>query len=63
MAKNRGLKNRVAFSNSIDKKLSKGFDQLKENTRIDKSKLLDEAIYDLLIKYKIDPDKIELDEK
>lgn len=51
--KNRGLKNRVAFSNAIEIKLAEAFEQLHKETRIPKSKLLDEAIELLLIKHKI----------
>lgn len=46
----RGLKNRKTISNAIDIELSKQFDELAKNTKIAKSKLLDEAI-ELLIKH------------
>ncbi|RBP57160.1 ribbon-helix-helix protein [Alkalibaculum bacchi] len=49
--KNRGLKNRVSFSNAIDKILYEKFDLLAQETRIPKSRLLDEAIELLLKKY------------
>ncbi len=48
---NRGLKNRVAFSNAIDKALYEKFELLAQETRIPKSRLLDEAIQLLLKKY------------
>lgn len=47
----RGLKNRTPISSSIDKKLYELLDKLTQQTRIPKSKLLDEAIQDLLKKY------------
>jgi predicted transcriptional regulator len=47
----RGLTNRKAFSNAIDKELFKQFDELAKQTRIPKSKLLDEAIELLLERY------------
>ena len=50
---NRGLKTRTAFSNAIDSKLYEQFKKLSEQTRIPQSKLLDEAIFDLLNKYKV----------
>ncbi len=43
--------NRVRFTSSLDKKLAQPFDELSEKTRINKSRLLDEAIEDLLKKY------------
>lgn len=49
MAKDRGLKTRTPFSNSLDNQLWKDFQQLHEETKIPKSKLLDEAI-ELLLK-------------
>lgn len=51
MTINRGLKNRIPVSNAIDKRLWEGLDQLHKETRIPKSRLLDEAIQDLLKKY------------
>lgn len=53
MSENRGLKTRRAFSNAIDKDLFEAFEQLHKQTRIPKSKLLDEAIQMLIEKYKI----------
>ena len=50
--KNRGLKTRTAFSNAINSELFTQFKNLSKQTRIPLSKLLDEAIYDLLKKYK-----------
>ena len=50
MTNNRGLKNRVTFSNAIDRGLYERFVELSEETKIPKSKLLDEAIEDLLEK-------------
>lgn len=52
MSKNRGLKNRVTFSNAINKELHERFIELSKETKIPKSKLLDEAIEDLLKKRK-----------
>jgi predicted DNA-binding protein len=49
--KNRGLKNRVAFSNSISKELYEKFEELAKETQITKSKLLDRAIELLLESY------------
>lgn len=51
MSGNPNLKNRRAFSNAIDKTLFDAFEQLHSDTRIPKSKLLDEAIELLLQKY------------
>ena len=51
MTVNRGLKNRKAISTAIDIKLARALDNLSEETRIPKSKLLDEAIADLLKKH------------
>ena len=51
MSENRGLKNRRAFSNAIDKEFFEVFEQLHTQTRIPKSKLLDEAIQMLIEKY------------
>lgn len=47
----RGLKTRKTLSNAIDKKLWEGLHRLHEETRINKSRLLDEAISDLIRKY------------
>ncbi len=43
--------NRVRFTSSLKKELMPQWDQLSEETRIPKSRLLDEAIEDLLKKY------------
>jgi len=45
------LVNRIRFGSSLDRKLWEKFEQLSKETRIDKSKLLDEAIADLLKKH------------
>ena len=45
------LVNRTRISTSIDNFLLKAFDELATETRINKSKLYDEAITDLLVKY------------
>ena len=44
MAENRGLKNRIAISNAIDKELYTRLKQYSEETSIPMSKLLDKAI-------------------
>lgn len=49
--KKRGLKNRKPLSNAIRIDLYNGLDELHRKTRIPKSKLLDEAVEDLLKKY------------
>ena len=46
------LKNRIQFSSTMDKNLAEKFKYLANETRIPASKLLDEAIIDLLTKYK-----------
>ena len=51
MSNNRGLKNRKAFSNSIKKELYHELKSLSDETKIPMSKLLDEAIKDLVEKY------------
>lgn len=43
--------NRVRFTSSLKKELAPAFDQLAKETRIPKSRLLDEAVEDLLKKY------------
>ena len=48
LIRNKDLKNRVRFSTSLDKDLAKRLDDLSTNTRIPKSKLVDEAIEMLL---------------
>lgn len=52
LIRNKDLKNRVRFSTSLDKDLAKLLDDLRTNTRIPKSKLVDEAIEMLLAKHK-----------
>lgn len=51
MEKHRGLVNRKSISNAIDKDLFEKLDELAKETRINKSRLLDEAIELLLKKY------------
>jgi hypothetical protein len=53
MRKKRGLKNRFPLSSTLDDKLFIGLELLHRNTRIDKSKHLDEAVEYLLKKYNI----------
>ena len=50
MAENQ-LVNRTRFTSSMDNGLIKKFDELAKKTRINKSRLLDEAVEDLLKKY------------
>ena len=57
MQNKRGLKNRVAFSNAIDRELYNALEQLHRETRIPKSKLLDEAIELLLEKHGVNNKK------
>ena len=45
------LVNRIRFTSSMRKELAHKFDELARETRISKSKLIDEAIEDLLKKY------------
>ena len=45
------LVNRTRFTSSLKNELMKEFDKLTEKTRIPKSRLLDEAVEDLLKKY------------
>ena len=45
------LKNRVRFNTVVDKELDKKFRELADETRIPMSRLMDEAIEDLLIKH------------
>jgi len=45
------LKYRTRFTSSLKNELVEPFDQLSEQTRIPKSRLLDEAIEDLLKKH------------
>ena len=42
---------RIAYGTKLDKELKEGLQKLSEETRITQSKLLDEAIEDLLKKY------------
>ncbi|WP_121554122.1 ribbon-helix-helix domain-containing protein [Gibbsiella quercinecans] len=52
------LKNRKRFTSSLDNKLVPLFDELSRVSRIPKSRLLDEAIDDLLKKHGlVDPNK------
>ena len=46
------LVNRTRFTSSMKNELMADFDKLAEETRIAKSRLIDEAIEDLLRKYK-----------
>ncbi len=48
------LKYRTRFTSSLKNELVPLFDQLAKKTRIPKSRLLDEAIADLLTKYNIE---------
>ena len=53
------LVNRTRISTSIDNNLLAAFGQLADETRINKSRLYDEAIADLLTKYgKTVPEKV-----
>lgn len=45
------LKNRERYTNSIDKELLRKLKKLSEQTRIPQSRLIDEAIEDILKKY------------
>lgn len=45
------LVNRTRFTSSLKNELMHGFNRLAEETRIPKSRLIDEAIEDLLKKY------------
>lgn len=51
MSNNRGLKNRRTISNAVRSELADALKQLSEETRIPMSKLLDEALEDLIKKY------------
>lgn len=51
------LKNRTRFTSSLKNDLVPLWNQLAEDTRVPKSRLLDEAIADLLRKYGIEPKK------
>jgi len=56
MANDRGLVTRTVMSNSIRNDLADKLKKLSEETRIPKSKLLDEAIELLLAKHKKEQD-------
>jgi predicted DNA-binding protein len=51
MVDKRGLKNRKTISNAIRTELADALKQLSEATKIPMSKLLDEALDDLINKY------------
>ncbi|CAG7658871.1 ribbon-helix-helix domain-containing protein [Paenibacillus allorhizosphaerae] len=51
MNNKRGLKKRTPFASTLDIELEKKFKELSDITRINQSRLLDEAIGDLLKKY------------
>ena len=51
------LKYRTRFTSSMKNELGPLFNDLAKQTRIPKSRLLDDAIEDLLRKYGIDPEK------
>lgn len=51
MSNNRGLKNRKTISNAVRSELADGLRELSEKTKIPMSKLLDEALEDLMNKY------------
>ncbi len=51
------LKNRTRFTSSLKNELMPPFNKLAEKSRIPKSRLLDEAIEDLLQKHKIKIDQ------
>lgn len=51
------LKYRTRFTSSMKNELVPLFNDLARQTRIPKSRLLDDAIEDLLRKYGIDPEK------
>lgn len=51
MINNRGLKNRKTISNAVRTELVETLKQLSEVTKIPMSKLLDEALEDLINKY------------
>ena len=50
MSKKRGLKNREPLSNAVKTELYEGLRELSKETKVPISKLLDEAIEDLLVK-------------
>ena len=51
MANKRGLKNRKTISNAVQTELADALKQLSKETKIPMSKLLDEALDDLINKY------------
>lgn len=51
MSENRGLKNRKTISNAVRSELADGLKSLSEETKIPMSRLLDEAIEDLIKKH------------
>jgi len=51
MSNNRGLKNRKTISNAVRSELADSLRELSEKTKIPMSKLLDEALEDLMNKY------------
>ena len=51
MTYNRGLKNRKPISNAVRNELAEALKQLSDVTKIPMSKLLDEALEDLINKY------------
>lgn len=51
MTSNRGLKNRKTISNAVRYELADGLKQISDETKIPMSKLLDEALEDLIKKY------------
>ncbi|PVZ82658.1 ribbon-helix-helix domain-containing protein [Serratia sp. S1B] len=57
------LKNRKRFTSSLDNKLVPLFDDLAASSRIPKSRLLDEAISDLLAKHGIFQKSLNQDSK
>ena len=52
MSKPRGLKTRTAISSTLRNDLITSLQQLSDQTKVPMSKLLDEAIEDLLVKRK-----------
>jgi hypothetical protein len=51
---NSRLKNRVQFTTSTTPELLEAYQKLSESTRIPMSRLMDEALDDLLKKYKVE---------
>lgn len=54
VSEDRGIKTRKPMSTTVDKLLAKQLDDLSRETRIPKSKLIDEAIQDLINKHTVD---------